>query len=88
MTLLAPTLEAFFTQHMAGQRQASPRTIGVCKHGCTLAATAGGCQGAGSRGSGHALHTAYTSRPPVPAAASRAVGPTIPAWPSSGWPPY
>jgi len=28
MTLLAPTLEAFFTQHMAGQRQASPRTIG------------------------------------------------------------
>jgi len=28
MTLLAPTLEAFFTQHLAGQRQASPRTIG------------------------------------------------------------
>ena len=28
MTLLAPTLEAFFTQHMSGQRQASPRTIG------------------------------------------------------------
>jgi len=28
MTLLAPTLEAFFTQHMAGQKQASPRTIG------------------------------------------------------------
>jgi len=28
MTVLAPTLEAFFTQHMAGQRQASPRTIG------------------------------------------------------------
>jgi Phage integrase, N-terminal SAM-like domain len=28
MTLLAPTLEAFFTQHMAGHRQASPRTIG------------------------------------------------------------
>jgi hypothetical protein len=47
MTLLAPTLQAFFTQHMAA-RQASPRTIGVCKHGCTLAATAGGCQGAGS----------------------------------------
>ena len=28
MTILAPTLEAFFTQHLAGQRQASPRTIG------------------------------------------------------------
>ena len=28
MTLLAPTLEAFFTQHMAGHQQASPRTIG------------------------------------------------------------
>lgn len=28
MTLLAPTLEAFFTQHMAGHREASPRTIG------------------------------------------------------------
>jgi len=28
MTLLAPTLEVFFTQHMAGQKQASPRTIG------------------------------------------------------------
>ena len=28
MTALAPTLEAFFTQHLAGQRQASPRTIG------------------------------------------------------------
>jgi integrase/recombinase XerD len=28
MTLLAPTLEAFFTQHMAGHKQASPRTIG------------------------------------------------------------
>jgi integrase/recombinase XerD len=28
MTLLAPTLEAFFTQHLAGQRQASPATIG------------------------------------------------------------
>ncbi|MDL4813089.1 tyrosine-type recombinase/integrase [Actinomadura opuntiae] len=28
MTALAPTLEAFFTQHMQGQRQASPRTIG------------------------------------------------------------
>ena len=28
MTLLAPTLEAFFTQHLAGHRQASPRTIG------------------------------------------------------------
>jgi site-specific recombinase XerD len=28
MTLLAPTLEAFFTRYMAGQRQASPRTIG------------------------------------------------------------
>ena len=28
MTLLAPTLEAFFTQHMSGHRQASPRTIG------------------------------------------------------------
>ena len=27
MTLLAPTLEAFFTQHLAGHRQASPRTI-------------------------------------------------------------
>jgi len=27
MTLLAPTLEAFFTQRLAGQRQASPRTI-------------------------------------------------------------
>ena len=36
----------------------------MCKHGCTLAATAGGCQGAG-RGSGHALHIAYTSRPPL-----------------------
>jgi hypothetical protein len=24
MTVLGPTLEAFFTQHMAGQRQASP----------------------------------------------------------------
>jgi integrase/recombinase XerD len=29
MTLLAPTLEAFFTQHMAGHREASPRTIGA-----------------------------------------------------------
>jgi len=28
MTLLAPTLEAFFTQHMAGHREASPCTIG------------------------------------------------------------
>ena len=28
MTLLAPTLEAFFTQHLAGHRQARPRTIG------------------------------------------------------------
>jgi integrase/recombinase XerD len=28
MTLLAPTLEAFFTQHLAGHREASPRTIG------------------------------------------------------------
>jgi site-specific recombinase XerD len=28
MTALAPTLEAFFTQHMQGQRQASPQTIG------------------------------------------------------------
>ena len=28
MTILAPTLEAFFTQRLAGQRQASPRTIG------------------------------------------------------------
>lgn len=28
MTLLAPTLEAFFTQYLAGQREASPRTIG------------------------------------------------------------
>jgi integrase/recombinase XerD len=28
MTLLAPTLEAFFTQHLAGHKQASPRTIG------------------------------------------------------------
>ncbi len=28
MTLLAPTLEAFFTQHLAGHRQASPATIG------------------------------------------------------------
>ncbi len=28
MTLLAPTLEAFFTQHMAGHREASPRTVG------------------------------------------------------------
>jgi site-specific recombinase XerD len=28
MTLIAPTLEAFFTQRLAGQRQASPRTIG------------------------------------------------------------
>jgi len=28
MTLLAQTLEAFFTQHLAGQRQASPATIG------------------------------------------------------------
>jgi integrase len=28
MTLLAPTLEAFFTQRLEGQRQASPRTIG------------------------------------------------------------
>src|SRR5271166_859373 len=36
----------------------------VCKHGCTLAATAGGCQGAGG-GSGYALHIAYMSRPPL-----------------------
>jgi integrase/recombinase XerD len=28
MTLLAPTLEAFFTQHLAGHREASPATIG------------------------------------------------------------
>ena len=28
MTALAPTLEAFFTQQMAGHREASPRTIG------------------------------------------------------------
>jgi len=28
MTLIAPTLEAFFTQRLEGQRQASPRTIG------------------------------------------------------------
>ncbi|MFG1710999.1 tyrosine-type recombinase/integrase [Nonomuraea sp. M3C6] len=28
MTALAPTLEAFFTQYLQGQRQASPRTIG------------------------------------------------------------
>ena len=28
MTALAPTLEAFFTQRLEGQRQASPRTIG------------------------------------------------------------
>ena len=28
MTVLAPSLAAFFTQHLAGQRRASPRTIG------------------------------------------------------------
>jgi site-specific recombinase XerC len=27
MTLIAPTLEAFFTERLAGQRQASPHTI-------------------------------------------------------------
>jgi len=45
MTVLAPTLEAFFTQHMAGQRQASPRTIGSYRDtwrlflGCALEKT-------------------------------------------------
>jgi hypothetical protein len=34
MTLLAPTLEAFFTQHLAGHRQASPRTIGSYRDTC------------------------------------------------------
>ena len=27
MTLIAPTLEAFFTERLAGQRRASPHTI-------------------------------------------------------------
>jgi hypothetical protein len=31
MTLIAPTLQAFFTDRLARQRQASPRTIAACR---------------------------------------------------------
>ena len=36
MTALAPTLQAFFTDRLAGQRQASPHTIAAYRDTCRL----------------------------------------------------
>jgi hypothetical protein len=30
MTAIAPTMQAFFTERLIGQRQASPHTIAAC----------------------------------------------------------
>lgn len=36
MTLLAPTLEAYFTERLIGQRQASPHTVASYRDTFTL----------------------------------------------------
>jgi hypothetical protein len=41
MTLVAPTLQAFFTDRLATQRRASPRTVAAYRGCCSASCTAG-----------------------------------------------
>ena len=88
MTALAPTLEAFFTQHLAGHRQASPAPSAPT-------ATPGGCSSATPRETTGTAPPASTSPPSTPgwSAASSPTssrtgatppGPATPDWPRSG----
>jgi hypothetical protein len=40
MTLLAPSMQAYFTDRLIGQRQASPNTIAAYRHICATRPTA------------------------------------------------